>query len=315
MYKVADLFAGTGAFSYCFEKHPNMQCVYANDYCKNSEKVFNANHAIQLTLKDLNTIPPTDIPKHDILCCGFSCQPFSISGKKQGFDDDRCDAFLHTIEIIRHHNTPIIIFENVKNLLSHDGGKSFKRIMHILNDLGYHVKYKLLNTCKLTHVPQNRERVYIVGFQDEKLFDAFSLDFDDMEPNPVVDFLECNVPQKYIYTDKLAVYDIVREGVVKPITDNVVYQLRRKYVRENKSGVCPTLTANAGTGGHNVPLIFHNDVIRKLTPRECFNLQGFSCDFILPSDVSDSGLYKLAGNAVSVPIVQLIVDRIASLLT
>jgi DNA (cytosine-5)-methyltransferase 1 len=122
--------------------------------------------------------------------------------------------------------------------------------------------------------------------------------------------LEKNVPQKYYYSDKSSTWNIIKQSVVK---SNTVYQYRRVYVRENKSNECPTLTANMGSGGHNVPIIVDTFGIRKLTPRECFNLQGFSLIYNL-SNLSDSNLYKLAGNAISVPVVKLIANRIIPLL-
>ena len=123
-------------------------------------------------------------------------------------------------------------------------------------------------------------------------------------------FLESNIPTKYYYTDKSTTWNLVKSSVVKK---NTFYQYRRVYVRENKSGECPTLTANMGGGGHNVPIILDDKGIRKLTPRECFNLQGFPLSYKLPN-LSDSNLYKLAGNAVSLPVVSLIANRIIPLL-
>jgi DNA (cytosine-5)-methyltransferase 1 len=122
--------------------------------------------------------------------------------------------------------------------------------------------------------------------------------------------LESEVPQKYYYTEASSTWNLVKESVKKRDT---IYQYRRVYVRENKSNECPTLTANMGGGGHNVPLILDAKGIRKLTPRECFNFQGFPSSYILPA-LSDTNLYKLAGNAVSVPVVKLIANRIISLL-
>ena len=317
-YKVVDLFSGTGAFSYCFENSPSnkFECVFANDICKNSKKIYDVNHSnIKLTLEDLNKINVKDIPTHDILCAGFSCQPFSIAGKKEGFKDSRTQAFFKTIEIIKFHNTPIVIFENVKNLLSHDKGRSMGKIKKLLEDLNYNYKFKLLNTCKITNVPQNRERVFMVCFKDKNLFDKFDLDFELVKSDNIVDFLEEKVDNKYYYTDRYKMYDIAKSEILKTIDKNVVYQFRRHYIRENKSGVCPTLTANMGGGGHNVPLILTKEKkIRKLTPRECFNLQGFPKTFILPENMSNSALYKLSGNAVSIPVVKLIVNKIAILL-
>ena len=123
-------------------------------------------------------------------------------------------------------------------------------------------------------------------------------------------FLEENVADKYYYTDKSSTWDLVKQNVIKKDT---VYQYRRVYVRENKSNECPTLTANMGGGGHNVPLILDDKGIRKLTPRECFRFQGFPSSYVLPN-ISDTQLYKLAGNAVSVPVVELIAQRLLGLI-
>ena len=133
------------------------------------------------------------------------------------------------------------------------------------------------------------------------------------EQGKICDMLEENVDDKYYYSDRFKVFDEIKKSVVKNISENVLYQYRRYYVRENKSNCCPTLTANMGSGGHNVPLLLDNKGIRKLTPRECFNLQGFLVDYKLP-DVCDSALYKLAGNAVSVPVVNLIVNKLEDII-
>lgn len=145
------------------------------------------------------------------------------------------------------------------------------------------------------------------------MYENFNFEFDRVEIDQISNYLEENVPQKYYYTDKLKVYNEIKKGIVKHINTNTVYQYRRFYVRENKSNCCPTLTANMGCGGHNVPLIKDDYGIRKLTPRECFNLQGFPVDYKLPL-ISDSKLYKLAGNAVSIPVIRLIVDKIDNII-
>lgn len=148
---------------------------------------------------------------------------------------------------------------------------------------------------------------------NNKLCDAFNLDFDDVQQHPISQFLETHIPDKYYYTAKSAIYVALASSVIKHISTNTIYQYRRYYVRENKNNVCPTLTANMGQGGHNVPIILDDHGIRKLTPRECFNLQGFPSDYKLPL-LSDSKLYSLAGNAVSLPVVNLIVNRLVELL-
>jgi len=203
----------------------------------------------------------------------------------------------------------MIILENVKNLKSHDKGNTFQIIESKLKEIGYHIKTAVLDTSAITGVPQHRERIYIIGFRTKEKFDKFNFNFNIKEKRPISDFLEDDVKDKYYYTDRYKMFEKVKEGVTKHISKNVLYQWRRKYVRENKSSCCPTLTANMGSGGHNVPLLKDDKGIRKLTPRECFNLQGFPSDYKLPA-LSDSALYKLAGNAVSVPVVDLIVGKL-----
>ena len=210
------------------------------------------------------------------------------------------------------------MLENVKNLKSHDEGKTFQIIYRALKEAGYHIKYAILNTSKITDIPQNRERIYIVCFKNENLCNLFNFDFQRKKLKPIKELLETegSIPDKYYYTDRFKAYSIISDeekGVVKTIDENVIYQYRRYYIRENKSNLCPTLTANMGTGGHNVPLLRDDKGIRKLTPRECFNLQGFPSNYILPK-ISDSGLYKLAGNAVSIPVVKRIAEKILPLL-
>ena len=310
--KMIDLFAGTGAFSTAFNKY-NIKCNFANDFCKNSKKVFDINHNIKLTFGDLNDIEVKDIPSHNILCGGFPCQPFSIAGKQKGFNDERSNVFWKILSIIKYHSPSIVILENVKNIQSHDNHNTFKVIYEKINELGYHIKFKILNTSKITNIPQNRERIYIICFKDKEKYDAFNFDFEEKSNIHIKELLEDNISDKYYYTNKLKVYDCVKENVIKSIDENVLYQYRRYYVRENKNNVCPTLTANMGGGGHNVPLLKDNKGIRKLTPKECFNLQGFPSDYKLPV-LSDSALYKLAGNAVSVPVVELIVDKLTTII-
>ncbi len=312
-FTMIDLFAGTGAFSRVFE-NKGIKCCFANDFCKNSQKIFDLNHDINLTYGDLNDIKNEDIPKHEILCGGFPCQPFSIAGKQQGFEDERSNVFWKIINIIKHHNPEVVILENVKNLKSHDKGNTFKVIYEKISELGYHIKYQILNTSKITDVPQNRERIYIVCFKDKEKYDKFNFDFTGVKNKTIVDMLEQKeIQENYYYTDRFKVYDSVKEGVTKDISENILYQYRRYYVRENKNNVCPTLTANMGGGGHNVPLLKDKKGIRRLTPRECFNLQGFPEDYKLP-DVCDGALYRLAGNAVSLPVVELIAEKVSILM-
>lgn len=303
--KMIDLFAGTGAFTSVFVNTGKVECVFANDMVEWSKNIYDINHDHKLTLADLNDIDVKTIPAHDILTGGFPCQPFSIAGKQDGFNDPRANVFWKIMEIVDYHNPRFIILENVKNLLSHDEGKTFDIIKTNLINRNYEVNYKVLDTSKITGVPQHRERVYIVCTKNGRI----SLDFDNVDKEPIEKYLENDIDQKYYYTDKLKVWDLVKSSVIKK---NTIYQYRRVYVRENKNNECPTLTANMGGGGHNVPLILDNIGVRKLTPRECFNLQGFPKSYKLSG--SDVNLYKLAGNAVSYPVIKLIAERVVALI-
>ena len=313
-FKFIDLFAGTGAFTLALEKSNKFKCVFTNDMMECSKKIYELNNPTHtFTLKDLNTINVSDIPSHNLLCGGFPCQPFSIAGEKKGFDDKRSNVFWKIVEILEKHNPEIIILENVKNLKSHNKGNTYKIIEKKLQEIGYHIKTAILDTDKITNIPQHRERIYILGFRDKEKYDKFNFEFPEQEQGKICDMLEENVDDKYYYSDRFKVFDEIEKGITKNISENVLYQYRRFYVRENKSNCCPTLTANMGGGGHNVPLLKDDKGIRKLTPRECFNLQGFPKDYKLP-DVCDSALYKLAGNAVSVPVVNLIVNKLKGII-
>ena len=308
--KMVDLFAGTGAFSLAFKNENEVQVVFTNDMVEHSKKIYDTNFSHKLTLKDLNDVNVEEIPKHDILTGGFPCQPFSIAGLQEGFKDERSNVFWKILSIIDFHNPKCVILENVKNLLTHDDKKTFDTIKTNLEQRGYHICYKVLNTAEITGIPHHRERIYIVCLKSKEIFDKFTLEFPKIEKRNMSEFMEKDVPDKYYYTNTSSTWDLLKENVTKKDT---FYQYRRVYVRENKSNECPTLTANMGSGGHNVPIILDHKGIRKLTPRECFNLQGFPQSYKLPN-LSDCSLYKLAGNAVSVPVVSLIANRLTPFL-
>ena len=314
-YKVASLFAGIGGIDYGFE-FAGIQPVWANEIDKYCAVTFTANHKnIKLIVDDICNIKGKDIPKVDILAGGFPCQPFSIAGYRKGFEDDRGNMFFQIMRLVDemtdNKNKPRIVFlEKVKNLKTHDKGHTFDVIKEKLEEHGYYVTEKVLNTCEYGNLPQNRERIFIVGFLNKKDYDSFKW------PNKialiktidkVVDW-DAEVNKKYLYGSEKKCYNLLKENITEK---NTIYQYRRVYVRSNKGGVCPTLTANMGMGGHNVPLIINNqDKIRKLLPIECLKLQGFPDDFIIPSELCDSRIYKQAGNAVSVNVVKRVVSNI-----
>lgn len=301
--RTIDLFAGVGGVRIGFER-AGFKTVFANDFepaCKDTYDL-NSKEA-SLTVEDINRLKISGLPEFDLLLGGFPCQAFSIAGYKKGFNDDkgRGSLFFRIAEIISERKPKAFFLENVKNLKMHDKGKTFRIIKKTLEDLGYHVKSEILNSMTHGNVPQNRERVFIVGFLDKKSYDKFKFPNEVNLTTNFRDLLEKSVDGKYYYNGK-TLYSKLEKDVNSKKT---VYQWRRRYVRANKSGVVPTLTANMGTGGHNVPIILDDNGIRKLTPKECFLMQGFPKDFKLPK-IADSKLYKQAGNSVTVPVVERI---------
>ncbi len=295
-----DLFAGIGGIRAGFEK-AGFTTLYANDFEPNCKITYDLNFPEpKLHVADITKVKTSDLPKKfGVLLGGFPCQPFSIAGYRKGFSDtNRGNLFWDIIRILKEKNPPALLLENVKNLYSHDKGNTFKVIKAELEKLGYHIKTEILNTMEYGNVPQNRERVYIVGFKSKKSYDVFSFPKKIALTKSIKDILEKDVPEKYYYEGK-PLYDKLKEQIK---SQNTVYQWRRVYVRENKKGVCPTLTANMGMGGHNVPIIKDAKGIRKLTPKECAKLQGFA-NIKLPKNITDSALYKQFGNSVSVPVI------------
>ena len=198
----------------------------------------------------------------------------------------------------------------MKNLTAHDGGKTFKVILASLEELGYHIHYKVLNGLTYGNVPQNRERIFIVGFKNKKDFESFEFPLEQTRTTELKDLIDFNkkVDDRYYYNKEKSV---ISQKIVNEVKKKeTIYQYRRYYLREMKNGVCPTLTANMGTGGHNVPIVLTKYGVRKLTPRECFNLQGYPKDFKLPETLSNASLYKQAGNSVVVTVVKRIAENI-----
>jgi DNA (cytosine-5)-methyltransferase 1 len=305
-FKTIDLFAGVGGIRLGFEK-AGFKTVFANDFESKCKDTYDLNFRdSKLVVEDIRKVGIDDLPQFDFLLGGFPCQAFSIAGYRQGFNDtkDRGNLFFDVARIIEARKPEGFLLENVKNLKSHDGGKTFKIIEQTLTDLGYCVKSKVLNTMEYGNVPQNRERIYIVGFKNKDYCERFEFPTPIKLTKKITDLLEKNVPEKYYYNGK-PLYPRLKDFVKK---EGTVYQWRRQYVRENKSGVCPTLTANMGTGGHNVPIIKDKKGIRKLTPLECARIQGFPTDYKIPK-LADSALYKQFGNSVSVPVIEAVAKQ------
>jgi len=312
-FRTLDLFAGVGGIRLGFENN-GFKTVFANDFDKNCKHTYDLNFdEPNLFVEDIWKIDIDKLPEFDILLGGFPCQAFSIAGYRKGFKDDkgRGNLFFRIAEILEERKPQAILLENVKNLKGHDKGKTFKIIKETLERLGYHIKADVLNSMTHGNVPQNRERIFIVGFLDKEKMDAFEFPAPIELKKNFRELVAEETHDKYYYNDK-PLYKKIKNDIN---SEHTVYQWRRKYVRANKKGVCPTLTANMGRGGHNVPIIKNSKGIRKLTPKECFLLQGFPKQFKLPENISDSELYHQAGNSVTVPVIQRVAENMKKVLT
>lgn len=303
--RTIDLFAGIGGVRKAFET-AGFQTVYANDFDKYCKITYDLNfEQTKLDCDDIWNVLNKDLPKFDVLLGGFPCQAFSIAGYRKGFNDEkgRGNLFFAVAQIIKKYKPKAFLLENVKNLYTHDNKKTFTKIRNVLEDeLKYFIDFKILNSMEYGNTPQNRERIYIVGFKSKKDLDRFGWPMTKRLTKNMKNILENKADEKYYYEGK-PLYQKLKEYNLK---EGSVYQWRRKYVRENKKGVCPTLTANMGMGGHNVPIIKDGNGIRKLTPRECARLQGFPDSFVLPTSIADSRIYKQIGNSVTIPVMKRI---------
>ncbi len=317
-YTIAAFFSGVGGIELGFEQTNEFRVVYANEFDKYARQTYQLNYPdTYLDGRDIHAVLPEEIPSEtvDVIVGGFPCQAFSIAGYRKGFEDERGDLFFELLRMIEAKKPKAIFVENVKNMVSHDHGNTFKVIREALTENNYFIKWKVLNGKDYGNIPQNRERIYIVGFDNREAYDNFEFPEEvklTTGLQDVIDFAAKPEENYYYRAGKQPFFDELKHAVT---SQDTVYQWRRQYVRENKNGVVPTLTANMGTGGHNVPLILTDSgEIRKLTPKETFNVQGYPKSFKIPDGVSNGQLYKQAGNSVVVPVINRIANKIAEAL-
>ncbi len=308
-FKFIDLFAGIGGIRLPFEKYGG-ESVFSSEWDINSKKTYFSNFG-EIPLGDINKIKISDIPKHNVLLAGFPCQAFSVAGYRKGFEDTRGTLFFNVAAILNFHKPEAFLLENVKGLRHHDGGRTYSKIIQVLTDLDYVVYDEILNSMTHANIPQNRERILFVGFRKDITDKTFYFPEKIKLTKTIHDFIEQGKqPDKYYYNKKHRYYKKLDDAITSRET---IYQWRRHYVRENKNNVCPTLTANMGTGGHNVPIIRDDYGIRKFTPIECAKFQGFPKGFILPP-LPDSKLYYQIGNSVTVPLIERVAHKMLAFL-
>lgn len=306
-YSMIDLFAGIGGTRLGFQLQGNVKCVFSSEWDKFAVKTYYANFGDKPE-GDITDINEKEIPEHDILVGGFPCQAFSQAGLKKGFNDTRGTLFFDVVRILKEKRPKAFLLENVKNLKGHDRGKTFEIIINTLNKLNYDTHVSILKARDFG-VPQNRERIYIVGFDKNtiKNSDAFEFPRPIRMETRVGNILEEKVDDKYTISDKLWAGHQRRKLEHKNKGNGFGYTLFNK-----DSKYTNTLSARYYKDGSEILIEQKGKNPRKITPREAARLQGFPEEFLIP--VSDTQAYKQFGNSVSVPVIYAIANNILSIL-
>lgn len=297
-----DLFAGIGGIRIPFGEL-NGKCVFSSEWDKAAQTTYTSNFG-EIPFGDITKIKADFIPHHDILLAGFPCQAFSIMGKMKGFDDTRGTMFFEVARILDYHHPKAILLENVKQLVSHDGGKTFKVILKTLEKLGYHVKWKVLNALDFG-LPQKRERVIIVGFLDKEASDNFNFDFPKV-PYSLESILE---PEDEIEDSLIASDEIQAKRQRRVMGKDIFYP---SVWHENKSGnisVLPYACALRTGASYNYLLV---NGYRRPSSRELLRLQGFPDKYNIV--VSHTEIRKQTGNSVAVPMIRAVANKIVQLI-
>lgn len=310
-----DLFAGIGGFRIPLQELGG-KCVFSSEYNRYAKESYELNFG-EIPFGDLTELDISIIPKHDILCAGFPCQPFSISGKMRGFEDTRGTLIYYVFKIIAEKKPRVVLLENVKHLLHHDGKRTLSTILQHLEELGYKAEFRVLNAADYG-VPQNRERLIIVCHRNIRF------DFSDIttQSRPVLrDFLETDREFEYLnepytlleeprtqesglifagYRNKR-----IRHAGVRPGTEHLSRVHKQPNRIYSSEGIHPALPSQEPSGRF---WIFHQGRVRKLTIEECYRIMGFPQKFRLINRRSE--LYKQIGNSVSIPMINAVGEQI-----
>ncbi len=306
--KAIDLFAGIGGFHLALSSF-GAKFVYASEWDKEAAKVYQDNFGLKPD-GDITKVSEKDIPDHQILCAGFPCQAFSISGKQRGFEDSRGTLFFDVARIAKEKQPKIILLENVKNLARHDNGNTLKVIKATLDQIGYDVYDKVLDACEYG-VPQSRKRIYIVCFNKSLGVKSFSFPQASEEKKIVKDILlPDSQTQKYIVTKYPPIMAKAEKkcGGDRPVRIGKVNKGGQGERIYSPLGSAITLSAYGGGVGAKTGLYLINGKVRRLAPRECARLDGFPEDFKIAS--GDNTAYKQFGNSVVVDVLQNIVKSV-----
>lgn len=308
-YSFIDLFAGLGGFRLALESC-GAHCVYSNEWDIPVQKVYAENFG-DVPDGDITKVDEKAIPDHDILCAGFPCQAFSISGKQRGFEDSRGTLFFDVARIVRAKRPKVVFLENVKNFATHDNGRTLEVVKKTMDELGYRFYQRVLNSVNFG-VPQKRERIYMVCFRKDLNIDDFSFPKPVKLNRHVEDILlDDEELVKHLYISRPDTYmsgakdDRYSDKPIRLGTVNKGGQGERIY---STKGIAITLSANGGgvfakTGGYLI-----NGKTRRLHPRECARLMGYPDNYKLSSNANQA--YKQLGNSVVIDVLQLITEQI-----
>lgn len=309
-FKFIDLFCGLGGFRIAFEKYGG-ECVFSSDIDVHVQNTYKMNFN-ETPYGDITKIDAESIPNHDILCAGFPCQPFSIAGKRLGFEDARGTLFFEVARIIKEKKPKAFILENVKGLTNHDDGNTLKAILNIIEDLQYDCKFEVLN-AKNYNVPQNRERWYCVGIRKDSgiNIDDFSFPKHEKLKTKLSDIIESNVDDMDYTVSEICERNIksfVEKKSINVQPYTLAYDIRPSRCHFVTGDISNCLTAKMGTGGSNVAVVIQQK--RKLTERECLRLMGFPDSYKIEKGYQS---YKQIGNSVAVPLICRLAEELLSL--
>ena len=311
--KYIDLFAGIGGFRIAFDSF-GANCVFTSEWDKHAQEVYNNNFG-DLPNGDITLVDEKTIPKHDILCGGFPCQAFSISGKQRGFEDTRGTLFFDIVRIAEYHKPKLLLLENVANFEKHDNGNTLKTILNALKELNYNVFYKVLNASNLG-IPHKRERIFFVCFRKDLGIESFEFKTNINKPVKLIDILlpDDETKEFIINRDDIKFHNVKVEIDIfgnypqRPIRVGTVSKGGQGERIYHECGHAITLSAYGGGVGAKTGLYLINGKVRKLAPRECARLLGLPDTFVIAKNKNQA--YKQFGNGVVVDVLQHILKEI-----
>lgn len=304
-----DLFSGIGGIRIGFENN-NCQCVFSSDIDEKACETYQLNFG-EYPLCDITKVKLKDIPQFDILCAGFPCQPFSIAGKRLGFEDTRGTMFFEVARILKNKKPKAFLLENVKGITNHDNGKTLKTIENVLAKLGYRFEWKVIN-AKDFGIPQNRERWYCVGFK-KNLYPKNGFNWPEKLDKEIKlkDIIKKSNGNDY-QVSNICINNIqkaIKEKNIEICDTTLAYEIRASRCQFSNGLVSPCLTAKMGTGGNNVPVVVCQN--RKLTEKECLGIMGFPKNYKINKGYQT---YKQIGNSVVVPIIDAIANKMVEII-